>query len=123
MEVNLFGAWRTTMYLAPMMRRGGRVVNVSSGAGSFAETAGTGATPAYSIGKAALNILAVELAADLRNRRILVNAVCAGGLPPTWAVAADVRCKTAPPAFRKRSICPTTGPSAGFFRDGEPVPW
>ncbi|VAZ66447.1 MULTISPECIES: SDR family NAD(P)-dependent oxidoreductase [Mycobacterium] len=77
-EVNLFGAWRITQALAPLLRSGARVVNVSSGAASFTETAGSGATPIYSVTKAALNMLTVKLAADLRNRNVLVNAVCPG---------------------------------------------
>jgi NAD(P)-dependent dehydrogenase (short-subunit alcohol dehydrogenase family) len=70
--------------MSPLLRRSGRVVNVSSGAGSFGETGGTGAAPAYSVSKAALNMLTVKLAADLKRRQILVNAV-----GPGW-VATDL---------------------------------
>src|SRR5215210_3132816 len=39
MEANLFGAWRTTQALLPLLRRSrrGRIVNVSSGAGSHVD--------------------------------------------------------------------------------------
>jgi NAD(P)-dependent dehydrogenase (short-subunit alcohol dehydrogenase family) len=56
-ETNLFGAWRLAQSFLPLMReRGrGRIVNVSSEAGSLASM-GAG-TPAYSTSKAALNAL------------------------------------------------------------------
>jgi NAD(P)-dependent dehydrogenase (short-subunit alcohol dehydrogenase family) len=39
LETNLFGAWRTTQACLPLLRRSshGRVINVSSGAGSLSE--------------------------------------------------------------------------------------
>ena len=122
-QTNLFGAWRVTRALLPLLRRSPhpRVVNVSSGSGSLAEM-GAG-TPAYSVSKAALNALTRILAAELRPDRVLVNAVCpgwvatdmggAGGRPVadgaasvTWAVLLD-----------------DDGPTGGFFRDGRPVAW
>ena len=47
LAVNTVGPWRTAIALAPLLRRGGRIVNVSSGAGSFGETGGSGGVPAY----------------------------------------------------------------------------
>ncbi|HEX2036800.1 MAG TPA: SDR family oxidoreductase, partial [Chloroflexota bacterium] len=78
METNLFGAWRTTLAFLPLLRRSGhgRIVNVSSEAGSLASM-GAGA-PAYQVSKAALNALTRTLAAELRPAGILVNAICPG---------------------------------------------
>jgi NAD(P)-dependent dehydrogenase (short-subunit alcohol dehydrogenase family) len=66
LETNLFGAWRTAQACIPLMRRHrwGRIVNVSSGAGSLARMGG--GTPAYSVSKAALNALTRILGAELR---------------------------------------------------------
>lgn len=122
-EVNLFGAWRATQKFATLMLNGGRVVNVSSGAGSFAETGDSGATPAYSVTKAALNMLTVKLAADLSDRGVLVNAVC-----PGW-VATDmggrggrsVHAGAASVLWAVRLAA--DGPTGCFFRDGERIPW
>jgi NAD(P)-dependent dehydrogenase (short-subunit alcohol dehydrogenase family) len=123
LETNLFGAWRTTQALLPLLRRGAhpRVVNVSSGAGALT---GMGAgTPAYAVSKAALNALTLMLAADLRPDGILVNAVC-----PGW-VATDMGGPGGRPvADGARGVVwaatlPDDGPTGGFFRDGEPIPW
>ena len=65
-ETNVFGAWRMIKAFVPLMQRHrwGRIVNVSSGAGSLASM-GAG-TPAYSTSKAALNALTKVVAAELR---------------------------------------------------------
>lgn len=55
----------------------GRIVNVSSGGGSLASQ--TGATPAYSLSKLAMNGLILQTAELLGNSGILVNSVC-----PCW---------------------------------------
>jgi len=123
METNLFGAWRTTLALLPMIRRSprGRIVNVSSESGSLARM-GAG-TPAYQISKAALNALTRTLAAELRRDRILVNATC-----PGWT-ATDMGGRGGRPvADGAASILWAVqlnddGPTGGFFRDGRPLPW
>jgi NAD(P)-dependent dehydrogenase (short-subunit alcohol dehydrogenase family) len=123
LEINLLGAWRTAIALAPLMGRGGRIVNVSSGAGSFGETGTSGGAPAYSVGKAALNMLTVKLAADLQGRGVLVNAVC-----PGW-VATDMGGSGGRPVEQGAASVlwavelPGDGPTGGFFRDGESIPW
>jgi NAD(P)-dependent dehydrogenase (short-subunit alcohol dehydrogenase family) len=123
LETNLLGAWRTTQALLGLLRAGGhgRVVNVSSEAGSLASMGG--GAPAYRASKAALNALTRMLAAELRGDRILVNAVC-----PGW-VATDMGGPGGRPvAAGAASVLwavdlPDGGPSGGFWRDGRPVPW
>jgi NAD(P)-dependent dehydrogenase (short-subunit alcohol dehydrogenase family) len=123
METNLFGAWRTTLALLPMLRDAehGRVVNVSSEAGSLASMGG--GTPAYQITKAALNALTRTLAGELRSARILVNSIC-----PGW-VATDMGGRGGRPVRDGAAsvvwavTLPDDGPTGGFFRDGRPVPW
>jgi NAD(P)-dependent dehydrogenase (short-subunit alcohol dehydrogenase family) len=123
MQTNLFGAWRTTQALLPLLRAGGhgRVVNVSSEAGSLASM-GAG-TPAYQISKAALNALTRTLAAELRAAGVLVNAIC-----PGW-VATDMGGRGGRPVEDGAAsvvwavTLPDGGPTGGFFRDGRPVPW
>jgi NAD(P)-dependent dehydrogenase (short-subunit alcohol dehydrogenase family) len=123
LETNLFGAWRVTLALLPLLRQStrGRIVNVSSQGGSLASM-GAG-TPAYHVSKAALNALTRTLAAELRPAGVLVNAVCpgwtatdmgGGGGRPVAAGAASVVWA---------ATLADDGPSGGFFRDGKPVPW
>jgi NAD(P)-dependent dehydrogenase (short-subunit alcohol dehydrogenase family) len=77
--VNLLCPWRVCQALTPgMIERGwGRVVNVSSGAGSFSRGLWTRAH-AYSASKAALNAFTVNLAARLQGTGVLVNAADPG---------------------------------------------
>lgn len=123
LETNLLGAWRVTLALLPLLRAGGhgRVVNVSSEAGSLAVMGG--GTPAYTVSKTALNALTKMLAAELRADRILVNAVC-----PGW-VATDMGGPGGRPVGEgARSVLwavelPDGGPTGGFFRDGKALAW
>lgn len=119
---NLFGAWRCAQCWAPAMKnaRWGRIVNVSSEAGSLAQM-GAG-TPAYATSKAALNALTKILADELASTGVLVNAVCpgwtatdmgGGGRPVEEGAAGIVWAATLPDG----------GPTGGFFRDGRPLSW
>lgn len=125
LETNLLGAWRVTQALVPLMGHAGpgrRIVNVSSESGSLSQMAAS--APAYSVSKAGLNALTRLLATQLAPRGILVNSVC-----PGW-VATDMGGATAPrsPAEGAASVLwavdlPDDGPTGGFFRDGQPLPW
>ncbi|TMG15277.1 MAG: SDR family oxidoreductase [Chloroflexi bacterium] len=123
LETNLFGAWGMCQALIPLLRksRHGRIVNVSSEAGSLASMGG--GAPAYAVSKVALNALTRILAADLWRDRILVNSVC-----PGW-VATDMGGPGGRPVSEGAASIvwavelPDGGPTGGFFRDGQPVPW
>jgi NAD(P)-dependent dehydrogenase (short-subunit alcohol dehydrogenase family) len=124
LRTNLFGPWRLSQAFIPMMKANkyGRIVNVSSLGGSLQYT-NYGGTPAYSISKAALNILTRKLAAELVNTGILVNSV-----DPGW-VATDMGGHGGRPVQEGAkgivwaAILPDNGPSGGFFYDGKAVPW
>ena len=122
-EVNLFGAWRLAQAVAPMMRaaRYGRIVNVSSQAGSLSTM--SGGTPAYSTSKAALNALTRVLAGEFAGTGVLVNSVC-----PGW-VATDMGGSGGRPVAEGAAgivwaaTLPDNGPTGGFFRDQKPLAW
>jgi NAD(P)-dependent dehydrogenase (short-subunit alcohol dehydrogenase family) len=124
-ETNLLGPLRTARAFMPgMLARGyGRVVNVSSGAGSVSEAGAY--TPAYSISKAALNMLTRQLAFVAEGHGdVKVNAMC-----PGW-VRTDMGGSSAPRSAEEGvdtivwlATLPADGPTNGFFRDRKPVPW
>ncbi len=120
-DTNAVGAWRVTTALADLLRAsGGTVTNVSSGMGGLAEMGG--GYPGYRVSKAALNAVTRILDHELHGVR--VNSVC-----PGW-VRTDMGGSHAPRELDEGvdSILwavklPADGPSGGFFRDGEPIPW
>lgn len=86
METNFIGTLAVTQAMLPLMRlsAAGRIVNLSSSLGSLAVN-GDPTSPYYSarlIGynasKAALNMLTVQLAEELRDTPIVVNSVSPG---------------------------------------------
>jgi NAD(P)-dependent dehydrogenase (short-subunit alcohol dehydrogenase family) len=129
LDVNLFGAWRVTQALLPLLRSSPRprVVNVSSEGGSIALM--SGGRPAYSVSKAALNALTRMLAGELFRDGVLVNAVC-----PGWTTGDGGRGGGAGRGSG-RSVAqgaasvvwavtlPNGGPTGTFTRDGRELPW
>jgi NAD(P)-dependent dehydrogenase (short-subunit alcohol dehydrogenase family) len=123
METNLYGAWAMSQALLPQLRRSGhgRIVNVSSGAGSLATMGG--GTPAYQVSKAALNAFTRTLAGELRGDGILVNAVCPGWVATDMGGPAGRPVEEGAASVVWAALLPDDGPTGGFFRDGEPVAW
>ncbi|HET8540907.1 MAG TPA: SDR family NAD(P)-dependent oxidoreductase [Anaeromyxobacter sp.] len=123
LRTNLLGAWRVAKALAPRMRarRWGRIVNVSSEAGSLASMGG--GTPAYAISKAALNALTRTMAGDLRGSGVLVNAVCPGWVATDMGGPGGRPVPAGAASIVWAATLPDGGPTGGFFRDGRPLPW
>jgi NAD(P)-dependent dehydrogenase (short-subunit alcohol dehydrogenase family) len=120
---NTLGAWRVCQALLPLIRQSqsGRIVNVSSGAGSLASM-GAG-TPAYSTSKAALNAFTRLLAAELEGTGILVNAVCPGWVATEMGGAGGRPVADGAAGIVWAATLPDDGPTGGFFRDGQPLSW
>jgi NAD(P)-dependent dehydrogenase (short-subunit alcohol dehydrogenase family) len=124
LETNLFGAWRLCQACLGLMRDtdgSRRIVNVSSGAGSL--TGMGGGAPAYRISKVSLNALTRMLAAELRDTGILVNAVCPGWVATDMGGAGGRPVTEGAASVLWAVDLPDDGPTGGFFRDGQPVPW
>jgi NAD(P)-dependent dehydrogenase (short-subunit alcohol dehydrogenase family) len=83
----------------------------------------TGGTPAYSISKAALNALTRLLAGELRRDRILVNAVCPGWTATDMGEHGGRPVADGAASVVWAALLPDDGPTGGFFRDGNPLPW
>ncbi|NTV11063.1 MAG: SDR family oxidoreductase [Zoogloea sp.] len=124
LETNLFGVLRVTQALMPLMRtsRAGRVVNLSSGMGQLSEM--SAGVPAYRISKTALNAVTRILAAEMAQSGIKINSVC-----PGWC-RTDLGGADAPRSPEEGidtvvwlATLADDGPSGGFFRDRQPIPW
>ena len=122
-ETNVIGAWRAALAFLPLLRASahGRLVNVSSEAGSLAGM--NGGTPAYSVTKAALNALTKTLAGELRHTGILVNSVCPGWVATDMGGPGGRPVRDGAASVVWAVLLPDDGPTGGFFRDGRPVPW
>lgn len=122
METNLYGPLRLCQALIPLMQGSGRVVNLSSGMGQLSEM--NGGCPGYRFSKTALNALTRTLADELQDTRIKVNSVC-----PGW-VRTDMGGPNATRPLEEGAATivwlatlPDDGPSGGFFRDKQRIPW
>ena len=85
-ETNFFGTLAVTQAMLPLLRKSpaARIVNLSSALGSLT-TNGDPSSPfyqarliGYNASKAALNMLTVQLSAELLNSKIVVNSVSPG---------------------------------------------
>ncbi|HEV2999954.1 MAG TPA: SDR family NAD(P)-dependent oxidoreductase [Solirubrobacteraceae bacterium] len=123
-DTNLLGAWWTCRAFLPGMlaRDWGRIVNVSSGAGSFAGGLWP-AAPAYSVSKAALNALTLVLADRLEGTNVKVNAADPGTVATRMAPYASRTPEQAAEHIATLALLPDDGPSGGFFHEGRPEPW
>lgn len=124
LETNLIGVLACCQAFLPMMKKQdyGRIVNVSSGRGSFSKLGSGG--PCYRISKTALNALTVILADEVKDFNIMVNAVTPGWVrtrlggmkaPRTTAEGAETAVWLA--------MLPDDGPRGRFFKDREEFPW
>ena len=132
LRTNTFGPLLLIQAAIALMKRSGygRIVNVASTLGSLSElsdpSSGTGdvKTPSYSLSKAALNVVTVLAARELRGTNILVNSCC-----PGW-VKTDMGGPQAPLSVEEGAdtlvwlaTLPDGGPSGGFFRERRSIPW
>ncbi len=131
-ETNLFGTLRVIKGFMPLLEQSdsGRIVNVSSGAGSFSDPVfglsnNQSVAPAYSLTKLALNGLTVKIAGQINHSKIKINAVCPGFVatyPETAAWGARPVNEGAAGIVWAATL-PGDGPNGGFFRDGSALQW
>jgi NAD(P)-dependent dehydrogenase (short-subunit alcohol dehydrogenase family) len=131
-ETNFFGTLAVTQAMLPLVRKSeaGRIVNVSSGLGSITlngdpawEFAGVKFL-GYNASKAALNMLTVQLAAELRDTPIKVNSADPGFTATDLNQHRGYQTieQGAAEAIRL-ALLPEDGPTGGFFNSSGANPW
>lgn len=129
-ETNYFGVLNLIQAAVPLMKEHnyGRIVNISSGLGSFQVHQGLlglkGSSSAYRISKTMVNALTCLVAHDVADMGIKVNAACPG------SVQTDMGGANAPQTVTEGSdtavwlaTLDENGPNGGFFRDRMKAEW
>jgi len=131
-ETNVFGVFSVTKAFVPLLQKSeaGRIVNMSSGLGSLTQNSDPNGQyagikpPAYNSSKAALNMLTVVFAAELKDTPIKVNAADPG------YTATDLNQHSGPRTVEQAATIavhlatlPEGGPTGGYFDENGPVPW
>ena|SRR5579864_1557415 len=132
-DTNVFGVFRVTKALLPLLKKSqhGRIVNVSSGLGSLTRTADPNSPLAsrnmllaYCSSKAALNMITIQFANELKSAGIKVNAANPGFTATDMNQHRGVRTVEQGAATPVRlALLPDDGPTAGVFNDDGPEPW
>lgn len=132
LQINTLGPLALTKAVLPLLQAApaARVVNVTSAAGSIAETANPHSpygflhTASYRLSKSALNSVTAMLAKALWQGPIKVNAMC-----PGWTKT-DMGGDAAPNSPEqgaavalKLATLPADGPTGGFFNEHGPLAW
>lgn len=129
-ETNVFGLFAVTKAMLPLLRRSpaGRIVNMSSGAGSLTVTSQPDWRPewnglAYNSSKTLVNAFTVLFATELRTTAIKVNAVNPGYVLTDMSPEGTrtVQQGAATPVWL--ATLPPDGPTGGFFDENGSIPW
>jgi NAD(P)-dependent dehydrogenase (short-subunit alcohol dehydrogenase family) len=123
MQTHLFGTWRLSSAMLPLMRRHsyGRIVNVSSRCG--ASDSNSRHCVAYRTSKSALNAYTRTLAAELEGSGVAVNAVCPGWVATELGGAGGRPVSAGARGIVWAASLPAPAPTGRFFRDGAQIPW
>ena len=132
LDTNLLGAWRMIKAFYNLLEKSDqpRIVNVSSGAGSFDDPVFGLAhhfskVPVYGITKLALNGLTVKLATQFKDSKIKINSVDPG-FTATYPGTEEYGARPVEDGAKGivwAANLPDDGPTGGFFKDGEPINW
>ena len=122
-QINALGVLKMVRSCIHLMDEGGRIINVSSGAGSFGE-GGSLWAPVYGLTKTLVNSITYHLAPELESRGVSINALC-----PGW-VKTEMGGPEAPRSVEEGAETAiwlaTKAPASftgKFLRDKKEIPW
>ncbi|MFC5577535.1 SDR family oxidoreductase [Lysobacter niabensis] len=130
-DTNVFGVVATTQAFLPLLKvaPAARIVNVSSLLGSIAANADPASpiydfkVPAYNVSKSAVNAWTVQLAHELRDTRIKVNAVHPGSVKTDMNAGGEIEVTDGAKTSVRMALLDETGPNGGFVYFEENLPW
>jgi NAD(P)-dependent dehydrogenase (short-subunit alcohol dehydrogenase family) len=131
-ETNVFGLIATTQAFLPLLRKSeaGRIVNLSSILGSIAYQATPGSPtygfsrPAYNVSKAAVNAYTVQLAYQLKDTKVKVNAAHPGWVKTEMGgEGANMEIKDGAKTSVALATVGDDGPNGAYLHMGQPLPW
>jgi NAD(P)-dependent dehydrogenase (short-subunit alcohol dehydrogenase family) len=131
-ETNLFGLVATTQAFLPLLRKSdaGRIVNLSSILGSNTLHSDPQSpiydfkVAAYNVSKAAVNAYTVQLAYELRDTHIKVNAAHPGWVKTELGgEGATMEIGEGAKTSVDLATLPADGPNGAYVHLGQPLPW
>jgi NAD(P)-dependent dehydrogenase (short-subunit alcohol dehydrogenase family) len=130
-DTNVFGVVATTQAFLPLLKVApyARIVNVSSLLGSIAANADPDSPiydfklPAYNVSKSAVNAWTVQLAHELRDTRIKVNAVHPGSVKTDMNAGGEIEVTDGAKTSVRMALLDESGPNGGFVYFEENLPW
>lgn len=123
LQTNALGALWTTQLFFPLLKKGSRVVMMSSGLGKFCEGVSDYA-PIYSISKTMMNAITLHLAKEFSKQGMIVNAMSPGWVKSDMGGQAASRTLSegADTAVWLSSDAPDTI-NGQFLMDRKPISW
>lgn len=129
-DANVTAPYLLSEALLPLLKAApaGRIVHQSSVLGSIASHASGQvppqyALPAYSASKAALNMLGVVQAEQLKDTPVKVNLAHPGSVKTDMNPGGDLTLEEGAKTAVTLATLPDDGPTGGFFHLGETLPW
>lgn len=130
-DTNVFGVVATTQAFLPLLKQApaGRIVNVSSLLGSITANADPASpiynfkVPAYNVSKSALNAWTVQLAHELRDTSIKVNAVHPGSVKTDMNAGGELTVEQGARSSVRMALLDGNGPSGDFVHLEESLQW
>ena len=120
-NTNTLGVLRVCSSVIPLMKNGGRIINVSSGMGQLEDM--ESGSIAYRLSKTALNALSKVMSNELSSRNIKVNAICPGWVQTDMGgSSANLTVEESTDRIIKFAL-EDSFPNGKFLQHGEIIPW